>query len=75
MSVKHTKNQESSIPESLLTRLFDTTGSISEGTKGFILFYVNDEGMPSVFGNSSNACVDMALHKLIELYISQPQQQ
>jgi hypothetical protein len=65
--------QNSSIPESLLTRLFDFSGSIQDGTKGFTLFYINSTGQPSVYSRTSNACVDMALHKLLELYVSQPQ--
>ena len=63
--------QESSIPESLLARVYDCSGSIEEGTKGFLLFYINDTGQPAVYSRSSKACVDMALHKLVEIYINQ----
>lgn len=64
--------QESSIPESLINRLFDCSGSIAEGTKGFMLFYINESGVPAVYSKTDNSCVDMALHKLVELYVSQP---
>lgn len=71
MNIKKT-DQDCSIPESLLVRLFDTSGTSSDGTRGFILFYINDQGLPAVVNRSSNGCVDMALHKVIELYLSQP---
>ena len=58
-------NQEASIPESQLVRLFDTTGTQSDGTKGFILFYINDLGHPAIVNRTSNGCVDMALHKVM----------
>ncbi len=73
MNSKKQTKQDSSIPDSLLTRLYDSTGCMSFGTKGFLLFYVNDQGNPSVFSNTSNTCIDMALHKLVELYMTQPQ--
>ena len=66
-----TTNRETSIPDSLLTRLFDSSGSIDDGTKGFVLFYINDSGQPSAYSRTANPCVDMALHKLIELYALQ----
>ena len=75
MSKNKEANQDSSIPQSLLTRVFDASGSIEEGTRGFLIFYVNESGIPSVYSKTSNACVDMALHKLVELYINQPTNQ
>ena len=60
---------ELTIPESLLTRLFDCTGTQSDDTKGFVLFYINDFGQPAVTSKSSNMTIDMALNKLIEIYI------
>jgi hypothetical protein len=62
------------LPTSLVTRLYDCTGSCSDGTKGFLLFFINEDGNPSIHTQTSNGCVDMALHKLIEVYISQPTQ-
>jgi len=61
---------ELTIPDSALTRLYDCTGTQSDDTKGFILFYINSLGQPAVTSKSSNMTVDMALHKLIEVFIN-----
>jgi len=63
---------EQTLPETLLTRLFDCSGTQSDDTKGFVLFYINESGQPSVTSKSSNMTIDMALHKLIEIFASQP---
>jgi len=58
------------LPQTILTKLFDCTGSASGGNKGFFLFYINDLGQPSIATKTENGCVDMALSKLIDLYQS-----
>jgi len=58
---------ESTLPKSVLTKLFDCTGSPSGGNKGFLLFYINDLGQPTFATNTDNSCVDMALTKLVEI--------
>jgi hypothetical protein len=63
-------NQEVSIPQSLLTKIYDCTGSPNGGNKGFLMFYINEHGNPSVISNTQNTCVDMALSKLIDIFIS-----
>jgi hypothetical protein len=58
---------DNTLPQSVLTKLYDCTGSPTGGNKGFFLFYINDLGQPSFATKTENSCVDMALSKLIEL--------
>jgi hypothetical protein len=58
---------DNTLPQSVLTKLYDCTGSPTGGNKGFFLFYINDLGQPSFSTKTENSCVDMALSKLIEL--------
>lgn len=60
---------DNTLPQSVLTKLYDCTGSPTGGNKGFFLFYINDLGQPSFATKTENSCVDMALSKLIELSI------
>jgi|TARA_R110000824_G_scaffold244366_5_gene433127 hypothetical protein len=60
------------LPKSLLEKLYDATGSKSEGTKGFILFFVNEKGEPSMLPKTENTCVKLAIDKMIEAYIDSP---
>jgi hypothetical protein len=55
------------IPQSLLDKIYDSTGSINGGNRGFMLIYVNKDGCPTVTTKTENPCVDMALSKLIEI--------
>jgi|TARA_R110000772_G_scaffold268489_1_gene395744 hypothetical protein len=63
---------DNTLPQSILTKLFDCTGSPSGGNKGFFLFYINEVGHPTLSTKTDNTCVDMALSKLVE--ISQQQE-
>tara|TARA_R110000744_G_scaffold334107_2_gene439484 strand:- start:766 stop:999 length:234 start_codon:yes stop_codon:yes gene_type:complete len=55
------------IPQSLLDKIYDSTGSINGGNKGFMLIYVNKDGCPTITSKTENPCVEMALSKLIEI--------
>ena len=59
--------EECALPQSLLQKLYDSTGSSSGGNKGFLLVYVNSEGDPVISGKTESSCVEMALTKLLEL--------
>jgi len=67
--MKHSKEEAISLPQSILTKIYDCTGSPNGGNKGFFLFYVNELGQPSVASKTQNACVDMALSKLVEVFV------
>jgi hypothetical protein len=67
--MKYNKDEVMAIPQSILTKMYDCTGSPNGGNKGFFLFYVNDLGQPSVASKTENSCVDMALSKLVEIFV------
>ena len=66
----NTIDNKLTIPDSALTRLYDCTGTHSEDTKGFILFYINSFGQPAVTSKASNMAVEMALSKIIEVFMN-----
>lgn len=61
------ENKNVTIPQSLLMKLFDFTGSSSGANKGFFLYYINENGEPTMVSKTENACVEMALARLIEM--------
>jgi len=63
------KNDEHDLPQSLLQKIYDATGTASGGNKGFLLVYVNSEGAPSVSSKTENTCVEMALGKVMEIFV------
>jgi len=69
--MKLTETSTDALPQSLLTKLYDCTGSQSGGNQGFFLYYINDVGEPSAVVKTENACVDMALSKLMELSLKE----
>jgi len=62
---------DNTLPISILTKLFDCTGSESGGNKGFFLYYINDVGQPTFATKTENTCVDMALSKLVEISLDE----
>ncbi len=62
------------LPKSIMSKLYDLTGTSTGGTKGFILFYVNSDGMPSIVNKFENLCVSMALKKTMEIFIENNQE-
>ena len=67
MSYLEEEEKAVTIPQSLLDKIYDSTGSINGGNRGFMLIYVNKDGCPTVTSKTENPCVDMALSKLIEI--------
>lgn len=59
------------IPNSILCKIFDNTGSPSGGNRGFVLFYVNPDGTPTVTSKTENACVSLALRKVMEMFLEE----
>lgn len=66
---------ENSIPQTILSKLFDSTGTKSGDTKGFFLIYINEDGSPTVMTRSDNVCVSLALRKANEIFIESEQSQ
>ncbi len=58
------------LPESFLKQLFDFSGS-TDGNKGFILAFVNQDGSPMIYTKTDNEIIDLGLRKALEKYIIQ----
>ena len=58
-----------SIPESLLSKLYDATGSANGGNKGFILTYINDAGEATIISRAEYTSVTLALRKTLEIFV------
>lgn len=58
------------LPESMITQLFEFSGSTG-GDSGFILSYVNQEGLPSIITKANSPIIEMGLRKALEQYLEQ----
>lgn len=58
------------LPESFLNQLFEFSGS-TDGNKGFVLAFVNQDGAPMIYSKSDNQIVEMGLRKALEKYLMQ----
>ena len=56
------------LPESFLNQLFEFSGS-TDGNRGFLLAFVNQQGSPMVYTKADNQIIEMGLRKAIEKYI------
>ena len=65
--MKPENEEKHGLPQSLLDKIYDSTGSISGGNRGFLLLYVNKDGCPTITSKTENPCVEIALGKLIEI--------
>ena len=60
--------EKSSIPESLLVKLFDATGTQEGSQRGYFIFYINADGEPYLTSRFENTAVQFALEKAMEVY-------
>ena len=56
------------LPEAFLNQLFEFSGS-TEGNRGFILAFVNQEGEPMVYTKADSQIIELGLRKAMEKYI------
>ena len=56
------------LPEKFLHQLFEFSGS-TEGNRGILLAFVNQNGDPVIFSKSDNQIVEMGLRKAAEKYL------
>lgn len=61
---------EFSLPEKILTQLFEFSGC-TDGDSGFILTYVNQEGLPAIVTKANSPIIEMGLRKALEEYLEQ----
>lgn len=68
----NTKEYDASLSESLLSKLFDSTGvaRTGGGTKGFLMFYVNGDGNVDKIQKAESGAVALALLKAAEIHVS-----
>lgn len=64
-----TKSEVITLPQSILTKLYDSTGTVEGGNKGFTLIYVNQDGVPAIVSKTENSCISMAIIKTMEMYL------
>ena len=62
--------QKFNLPENIITQLFEFSGSTG-GDSGFILSYVNQEGLPSIITKANSPIIEMGLRKALEQYLEQ----
>jgi len=63
--------KESTIPESLLAKLYDQTGLKDGSNKGYFLFYANEDGEPFCIAKFDNPIVKMAIMSAVERMVQQ----
>ena len=56
------------LPEAFLEQLFDFSGS-TEGNRGILLAFVNQNGDPMIFSKSDSQIIEMGLRKALERYL------
>lgn len=56
------------LPESFLEQLFEFSGS-TDGNRGILLAFVNQEGSPLIYSKADNQIVEMGLRKAVEKYL------
>jgi len=57
------------IPESFLEKLYEFTGNIDSQSKGFLLCYPDQNGMPMVLCKAGSQIVEMGIRKALEQYL------
>ena len=55
-------------PERFLEQIFEFSGS-TDGNKGFLLAFVNQEGSPMIYTRTDNQIIEMGLRKALEKYL------
>tara|TARA_B000000609_G_scaffold140818_1_gene119321 strand:- start:621 stop:878 length:258 start_codon:yes stop_codon:yes gene_type:complete len=59
-----------SMPESMIKQIYEFTGC-GEEDKGFVLFFVDQNGCPQVLSSCSSPIIEMGLLKSAEEYLDQ----
>jgi len=57
-----------SLPRTFLEQLFEFSGS-TDGNRGFVLAFVNQDGEPMIYTKADNQIVDLGLRKAMEKYL------
>lgn len=60
---------ESGIPESFQAKLFDLTGPKHGGSKGYLLFFVNENGDIETLTKVENSAMNLALYRAVQIFL------
>ena len=56
------------LPKKLISQLYEFSGS-TEGTRGFLLLHINQEGSPMIYFKADNQIIDLGLRKALEQFV------
>lgn len=62
-----------SLPEKILDQLYDFSGN-GDISKGFLLAFVGQNGMPAIYTKTESQIIEMGLRKAVEQYLEQSEQ-
>jgi hypothetical protein len=57
-----------SLPPKLINQLYEFSGN-TEGTRGFLLLHINQEGRPVIYFKTDNQIIELGLRKALEQFI------
>jgi hypothetical protein len=57
-----------SLPPKLIDQLYEFSGN-SEGSRGFVLLHINQDGSPMVYFKADNQIIELGLRKALEQFI------
>ena len=61
------------LPEGLLEQLYSFSGT-GDHSKGFILVFAGQQGLPLIYSKTENQIIEMGLRKALEEYLKQAAQ-
>ena len=61
------------LPEKVLEQLYDFSGN-GDISKGFLLAFVGQNGMPAIYSKTESQIIEMGLRKAVEQYLEQSEQ-
>jgi|TARA_R110000851_G_scaffold127855_1_gene260001 hypothetical protein len=56
------------LPPKLIDQLYEFSGN-AEGSRGFLLLHINQDGAPMVFFRADNQIIELGLRKALEQFI------
>jgi hypothetical protein len=56
------------LPKKLIDQLYEFSGS-TEGTRGFLLLHINQDGTPVVYFRADNQILELGLRKALEQFV------
>ena len=57
------------IPQGLLEKFYEFTGSSSDSSKGFLMAYTDQSGAPMIYCRCGSQIVEMGIRKALEKYL------